>query len=242
MTDQGDVYERFPFPEVMREKAALLLERTIKLATDGDSDPGEDELVVERVIEPDGVGEDGYPLLRTELTIFVPIFNAIHPILLEAETPPKYVVDTLCAIAKSFEERRAGNGTMPIASDENLREEFVTRWQEHEADRILGNTWRLFHSSMGRLHDLEVCFIPMDERWELGFRFVEEREYEVYGRNIYRVLDGGNHKFTDPIGTEGDRDNANDGYYLPTRLKLPTPAESVKIPDITLTPPRTRPD
>lgn len=242
MTDQGDVYERFPFPEVMRQQAQDALETLVHLVIDPDAVPEDGARASEQPTEVLDLEGSHYQKLLTKFEAFVPMYEAIHPVLMEAEAPPHYVVDAFCAMAKSFVSPVEATGTLPGPSDDDLRAVFVERWQRHEAERVTGTTWVLFQASVDRLSGVEVCFIPGQDKWELGYRFVERREYEAYGRNICRVIDGGNHRFTDPVGTQGDRDNADEGYYLPSRLRLLTPPESVKIPAIQLIPPITRPD
>lgn len=242
MTDTADIYERFPFPEVMREQAQNALEALVRLVTDPEAVPGDGARAAEQLAEIADLEGSHYQMLQTKFEAFVPMYSVIHPVLMEAEIPPRYVVDAFCAMARSFTPPGEVTGTLPGPSDDDLHSVFVERWQTHEAERVTGTPWVLFQASLGRLPAVEVCFLPGQNKWELGYRFSEQRQYEAYGRNICRVIDGGNHKFTDPIGTQGDRDNADEGYYLPTRLRLPTPPEPVKIPTITLIPPRTRPD
>ena len=129
---------------------------------------------------------------------------------------PQYLIDIL-AVAMAVID-----GPDELGDEALRREKRATEaWDKHEIKRKSNQKFVITYgvdNEIGRRIALEFSYQEEADSWSLQYAFAEEREYEVCGNHLYRVING--QLFGDPVGSEEDLKNIAEKHYLPSRLDL----------------------
>ena len=228
MQDTPDIYKQFPFGEIQRKASA---DTVIHLAgiISGQDQPSEGDFVEEHIV--DLAEHDFRHTIQTRLEAFTPLVSDIHAVLVEHHQMPDYMRDTLCALIKAVQDTpdMSVRAQRFILQDIALNDYMQAMWASTEKDRLTGSEVKLYQSDVAQKGQVVIVLRKKESgRWDLGAEYSEDREYELHSTGyLYRV--DGKQIFTDPVGSEGDASNIEDGLYLPSMLKLPKLPTSVTV-------------
>ncbi len=228
MHDDPNVYSMFPYGEVQAQISDDTVRELSALIT-GAHVPGDDDTVSERLVLAREHMRSH--ILSTHMEAFTAMISDIHGVLVEQQRMPDYLRDTLCAMLRALQNTpnmtlRSQTG---VLQDADMSEYTSMIWANSEEDRLAGSDVTLYESRTAGNGSVGVVLRKDGvSRWKLGMVFHEDRTYEIYNNGyLYRIL--GDQLFADPVGSEGDIKNIEDGMYLPSMLTLPNPRTSVNV-------------
>lgn len=195
----------------------------------GKGEPGEGDCLTEQII---GTTEhDLHQTVQTRLEAFATMVYGIHNVLLEHQTMPDYLRDTLCALIKAVQDTSdmTVRAQKFVLQDVALKDYIRAIWANTESERLSGSEVKLYQTDTANKVEVSIVLRKNEQdTWVLGVQYHERREYELHSTGyLYRV--DGRQIFTDPVGSHGNEANIADGLYLPSRLKLPKSPTSVTV-------------
>jgi hypothetical protein len=228
MQDTPDVYKQFPYGEVQNKLSTDTVNHLAGLIT-AQHEPAEGDSVVEHIVASTEC--DFRHTVQTHLEAFSPMVSNIHAVLVEHQTMPDYMRDTLCALIKAVQDTddMTVRAQKFILQDVALKDYMQAMWANTELDRLTGSEVKLYQTDVANKGKLSILLRKNEtDSWELGIEYREAREYELHSTGYLYRLDG-RQIFTDPVGSDGDAANIQDGLYLPSMLKLPKLPTSVTV-------------
>lgn len=228
MHDNPNVYKLFPYGEVQRQLSDETVARLAAIIS-AVQEPAIDDTVSEVVVATSE--HEWRHGITTRMEAFTSMIPDINPVLVEHQHMPEYLKDTLCAMIKSVQDApdmllRAQTG---VLQDIDMSDYMRTVWASTEPERLTGEVVVLYRSGTSKGGTTGVVLRKaQDDTWALGMTYEERRSYELHGTGyLYRIVDS--QLFTDPVGSEGDATNIQDGLYLPSMLELPNMRTSVTV-------------
>lgn len=205
--NSSNLYRSLPFGEAIGELVAERHMRLVEIATAPAIEP--DEAAGEIVQELPTRYLQGR-VIETCFVMNVILLDKLAPVLIESDNAPEYLKDILT------------QAMQPLGANLQYKGVDITEcWRNNEVNRLSHQAFQLgsFHSELlgDREIDVEFTYDEQNNSWQIVYVLKEIREYERIGRYLYRRGDA-NHIYLDPVGSVGDEENANDGYYLPSRL------------------------